>query len=118
MKLLRSTLPIVLLTFLIGMPAATLVAQAASGSWNVAHAMNTARYGLAGVAYGGWIYAIGGSNAGTTLASVEAYNPTSDSWWAVAPMHVARYQAAATVGNDALIYVASGHNAGGFLNSQ
>jgi hypothetical protein len=117
MKLLRSILPVVLLTFLIGVPAATQVAQAASGSWNVARAMNVARYGLAGVADDGWIYAIGGSLAGTTLASVEAYNPSGNTWAAVAPMHVARYQAAAAVGNDGLIYVAGGRNTGGFLNS-
>ena len=38
------------------------------------------------VAYGGWLYVAGGTDAVRVLSSVERYHPHSAKWSAVAPM--------------------------------
>ncbi|NIR95350.1 MAG: galactose oxidase, partial [Gammaproteobacteria bacterium] len=54
--------------------------------------MPTARFGLSCSVVDGKIYAIGGavSPTGTPLATVEAYDPATDTWSSKAPMPTAR----------------------------
>lgn len=47
--------------------------------WATKSPMPTARYGAAAAVVNGIIYVIGGYN-GNYLATVEAYNPMSDTW--------------------------------------
>ena len=42
--------------------------------------MPTARYDLAAVGTNGLIYTIGGTNTGSALATVEAYDPLTNTW--------------------------------------
>jgi hypothetical protein len=50
-------------------------------------AMSTARSHFAHAAFGGYLYAFGGDGGGgTVLASVERYNPGTDSWAPMAPL--------------------------------
>jgi N-acetylneuraminic acid mutarotase len=59
----------------------------------------------------GCIFAAGGGDAdGDELSSVEKYDPPTDSWSAVAPMHHARVSHAMAV-LDGHIYVAGGYGA-------
>ena len=49
--------------------------------------MPTARRGAAGATYGGKLYVIGGRNAaGNDIATVEAYNPATNTWAARASL--------------------------------
>ncbi|PYJ97468.1 MAG: hypothetical protein DME23_15360 [Verrucomicrobia bacterium] len=57
--------------------------------------MPTARAGLAAVAVGGKIYAIGGFNNGGTRSDVAEYDPASDTWTTKAPMPAGRVDFAA-----------------------
>jgi N-acetylneuraminic acid mutarotase len=53
--------------------------------------MPTARQFLRLVAVGGYLYAVGGESPdGEILATVERYEPRSDTWRAVAPMNESR----------------------------
>ena len=77
--------------------------------------MPTARAGLAAVAVGGKIYAIGGFNNGGTRSDVAEYDPASDTWTTKAAMPTAReFLAAAEVGGK--IYAIGGYGGGGYLN--
>jgi N-acetylneuraminic acid mutarotase len=65
----------------------------------------------------GKIYAIGGEAGGDSggngeksLASVEAYSITTNTWQEISPLHHARYEEAAAVGSDGQIYVFGGCN--------
>jgi virginiamycin B lyase len=74
--------------------------------------MPTARSGPAAVTgTDGIIYVIGGYN-GTYLGTVEAYDPTSNTWAARPPMPTPRSQLAAVCGLDGLIYAIGGSNPG------
>ncbi|MDI3341837.1 MAG: kelch repeat-containing protein [Sphaerobacter sp.] len=73
--------------------------------------MPTAREGLAAAAVNNVIYAIGGYNGTSYLATVEAYDPSSNTWTSKAAMPTARgYLAAAAVNN--VIYAIGGYNSG------
>ena len=63
--------------------------------------MNITRYDLAAATVGNTLFAIGGAkNGGPFLSSVEAYDPTTNTWAAKASMNLARGAlAAASVGN-------------------
>jgi N-acetylneuraminic acid mutarotase len=58
------------------------------------------------------IYAIGGRNGDPTngLNTVEAYDPSTDSWTTMAPMPYGRHCHATTTGPDGRIYVIGGTN--------
>jgi N-acetylneuraminic acid mutarotase len=56
----------------------------------------------------GRIYAIGGYDGFGNVASVEAYDPNTDTWTYVAPMNYAHATSAATTGADGKIYVLGG----------
>jgi N-acetylneuraminic acid mutarotase len=76
----------------------------------------TPREGL-GAATGadGRVYAIGGYNldAGGYLAEVDAYDPVTQTWTAVAPLPDTRGYLAATSGTDGTVYAVAGHYAFG-----
>ncbi len=93
--------------------AATAVLEAydpVGNSWNstALASMPTARYGVTAAVANGILYVIGGTvNGSTMLNTVEAYNPTSDSWSTKA----SRYYAAQTAGSfviNGIIYVFGG----------
>src|SRR5687767_1834089 len=87
-----------------------------SGTWTALSPMPTARFGLVAASLNGLVYAIGGSHRvfdfhsigffGVT--SVEAYNPVTDTWRAVAPLPLSRVYAngAGVIGGR--IYVTGG----------
>jgi N-acetylneuraminic acid mutarotase len=82
------------------------------GTWESLKTMPTARSWLvAGVANPEigkpQIYAIGGSNLPVKYATVEMYDPGSDTWFTKAPMNHARFGAVAGVVNNK-IYVIGG----------
>lgn len=92
----------------------------ATGAWAAVASLTTPRFGHA-VSLGSdhRIYAIGGRSnpAGTLLKAVEAYTPSAFGfkpepgiWTAVMAMPIARERAAATWGQDGMIYVAGGSN--------
>ena len=54
------------------------------------HVLFTCRRGLAVAALGNALYAIGGLDDSTCFDSVERYDPSIDSWSAVAPMNIPR----------------------------
>jgi hypothetical protein len=81
--------------------------------------MPTARDNLAVVAGpDGRIYAIGGQNSSGTLATVEVYDPQSNTWSTAAPLPSASSGLAGTLGPDGQIYVACGYAANGSLQNQ
>ena len=86
------------------------------GTWYTKPVMPTARVFLSTGVVSGVLYAVGGSTglAGTSptvFATVEAYDPSSNSWTTKTPMPTARYGAAIGVVND-IIYVVGGWNNG------
>ncbi|HEV2348981.1 MAG TPA: kelch repeat-containing protein [Terriglobia bacterium] len=60
------------------------------GTWAHKTSMPTARSSLQGAAVNGLLYAVGGNN-GRDTAVVEAYNPASDVWSAVASLNQSNY---------------------------
>lgn len=87
-------------------------------SWTQASPMPTALEAVAAVAApNGWIYVLGGygviQGLGQPVATVEAYNPATDRWKAVAPMPTARSALSAVVGSDGRIYAMGGDAQGG-----
>lgn len=91
------------------------------GTWSPVASMPTARFGLAATTgrYG-MIYAIGGSTGlgvNTSVGTVEAYDPNTDSWSAVAPMPTARRFLMAATDRYGRIYGIGGGSATGFRNT-
>lgn len=84
----------------------------AKTSWHVKTSMPTARLGLAAAEVNGVIYAIGGypDNGTPALATVEAYDPMTDTWVSRAAMPTARRWLSAAAVNG-IIYVIGGRNA-------
>jgi hypothetical protein len=82
-------------------------------AWMPRSSMTTPRGSLAAVTVGGKIYAIGGHTiGGDTVASMEVFNPATDSWSAAAPMSGPRAEIAAAV-IDNTIYVVGGDPSSG-----
>jgi N-acetylneuraminic acid mutarotase len=69
-------------------------------TWSAKASMPTARSGLAVGVVNGILYAIGGQNAGGTLATNEAYNPARNTWIAEPPMLTPSYGLAALSVNN------------------
>jgi aqualysin 1 len=89
---------------------------APGGSWATRAAVPTARRNHAVAVASGLIYAIGGLNSsGGVLKSVQAYNPTGNTWSTKAPLPASRQggDGAATISGR--IYVAGGQDAAGAL---
>lgn len=89
--------------------------------WDYCARLNTARCKSGCVTAKGHIYIIGGGTSpvdfsGSTLSSVEKYDPERDSWSSVAPMKVARSNPGCVYWHNK-IYVVGGIDAGGFQTS-
>jgi N-acetylneuraminic acid mutarotase len=82
-----------------------------TNSWTIKSPLPTPRSAAAAVALGGKLYVLGGFNTsgGTdnNLATVEAYDPKTDTWTTKAPMPTARSGLAAAV-VDGIIYAIGG----------
>lgn len=85
-------------------------AQAQVGVWNMKAPMPTPRYALSATSLDGIVYAVGGTPGGCNdLATLEAYDPATDTWTAKAPMPTARsHLATAAVGGK--LYAIGGTN--------
>ncbi|MDQ6602698.1 MAG: CPBP family glutamic-type intramembrane protease [Chloroflexota bacterium] len=79
----------------------------ATKQWSAAPAMPTARSGLATVALGNTIYALGGQQDGVSLKTAERFDPQTNAWSTLAPMREARRNLAAT-NRENTIYAAGG----------
>jgi len=73
--------------------------------------MPTARFELAAATVNNKIYAIGGDNATTVVATVEEYDPATNTWSTKSPMPTARRGLAAATANNKIYAI------GGTLNS-
>jgi N-acetylneuraminic acid mutarotase len=93
-----------------------------ANTWSTLAPMPTPRTGVAAAALGGLLYAVGGnsSTAGSSpvVATVEAYDPTTNTWATKAPMPTARDGLALGVMNGKL-YAIGGRNSvfGSALNT-
>jgi len=92
----------------------------ASNAWSVKAPMLVSRFGPAVAVANGRLYVFGGAdyalNGGASTASVESYDPTTNTWTLRAPMPVARVDGAA-VGSNGLIYVMGGSTTNAALAS-
>lgn len=77
--------------------------------WRALEGLSTVRNGLAGVALGGRIYALGGHNNAIYLSSVERFDARTNLWERVAEMTTPRYALAAVV-LGGRIYAIGGHS--------
>jgi N-acetylneuraminic acid mutarotase len=88
----------------------------ATNTWSTVASMPTARCCLAAATgTDGRIYAIGGWNqpgGDNTLSTVEAYDPSTNTWSTLAPMPTARGDLAAATGPDDRIYAIGGRDGG------
>ena len=82
-------------------------------TWTKKKSMPTARYGLATTVVNGKIYAIGGATeydvSISSVATVEEYDPITDTWTQKADMITPRYYLAADAANG-LIYAVGGYD--------
>ncbi|HEX3178129.1 MAG TPA: kelch repeat-containing protein [Methylomirabilota bacterium] len=86
--------------------------QSAPGRWVTLAPMPTARQEVAVAALGGHVWVIGGFGAGAEpLATVERYDPASNSWDARPPLPIAVHHAAAVAVGDRL-FVLGGYTGG------
>src|SRR5205814_2136905 len=89
----------------------------AADKWTTKAPMPTARCRLAGGAGNGVLYALGGFEAegraqGGALATLDAYDPASDTWTTKMPMPAARWGLAVGVVNGILDAVGGGNPTG------
>jgi N-acetylneuraminic acid mutarotase len=77
------------------------------GSWEAKRTMLTPRGAHVAAVWGEKIYAIGGANGGSAMATNEVYDPATEQWTRLAPMPTPREHLAAAV-IDSLIYVVGG----------
>ena len=83
----------------------------ARGGWSTVASLSTARQELAAAEAGGLVYAIGGDDGDNPLASVEEYDPETDTWSTVASLSTARRFVAAAEANG-LVYAIGGQDSG------
>ena len=76
------------------------------GTWTSKASMPTARYAVGVGTSNATLYAVGGFRAGA-LATVEAYDPVTNSWVSKAPMPTARHRLAVGV-VDGILYAIGG----------
>jgi len=80
------------------------------GPWVALAPLQTARYDAAAVVRNGLIYVIGGWDGSQTLASVEVYNPSANTWTPGTALPQAEEAPGATVDSAGTIYVVGGTN--------
>lgn len=86
----------------------------ATDTWTTLAPLPTARHGLALVASGGRLYAIGGATAeGKALATVESYDPGTDSWRSEPALTTPRALLGAVTLADGTILAAGGFGPSG-----
>jgi DNA-binding CsgD family transcriptional regulator len=86
------------------LPTPTAVAGPTSGRWHTRAQMPTPRHGLAVVAQGDLVYAIGGISSTGVTGKVEVYDPAADSWTAGTAMRTpAGFVSAAVVGGQIFV---------------
>jgi len=79
--------------------------------WTAKAAMPTARSSLAAAAPGnGKLYAVGGYNDSSRLATNEEYDPATNTWTAKAPMPTARSGLAAAAPGNGKLYAVGGYD--------
>lgn len=83
--------------------------------WTTRAPLLTPRWGLALAPASSRLYAIGGRNGTTRLASMEVYNAGTNAWTSRAPMPAARYDGSGARHIGGLIYVPGGRNSSGAL---
>ena len=84
-----------------------------SASWTTLTSLTGQAGPLAAATSGGTVYAIGGDSAGMSpTATVETYNPVTNTWSSVASLPTARDRLAATTGPDGSIYAIGGNSFG------
>jgi N-acetylneuraminic acid mutarotase len=89
----------------------------AGNVWFAMAPMPTGRYGLATATVDGKIYAIGGTRGGGALATVEVYDPVTNSWSTTpAPMPTARYGLATATVNGKIYAIGGTGTVTGVLN--
>jgi N-acetylneuraminic acid mutarotase len=85
-------------------------ALAQSGPWAKKHDLPTPRSGASACVVDGKIYVIGGSGAGNVdMATIEAYDPVTDTWEAKAPMPTPRGFLSTAVVNDTIYAIGGGY---------
>jgi N-acetylneuraminic acid mutarotase len=88
----------------------------AADTWTSKASMASTREGLAAAAVNNKIYAIGGHDGSTYLATVEEYDPAADTWTSRASMAAPRtWLAAAAVDNK--IYAIGGSDGSTYLTT-
>jgi len=85
-------------------------------TWAFKNSMSTARLRFASGVLNGLFYAVGGQNLSGLLATVEAYDPSTDSWAAKAPMSTERVVHGIGVLNG-LLYAMGGQDTTGGLST-
>src|SRR5258706_11228178 len=91
-------------------PTQQLASPASSGGpWTTKAPMPTRRWGLASGVVNGVLYALGGGGSETGIvATVEAYDPASDTWTTKASIPTARARVAVGV-VDGVLYAIGGY---------
>ena len=84
--------------------------------WSARHTFPPGRRSLAAGAANGFLYAIGGANlAGTTLRTVTAYNPSTNTWITKAQLPAAREGVNGATAIGSTLYLPGGFDAAGSL---
>jgi len=100
-------------------PSAVLQAQSSGGTWTTEAPMPTARIGLAvATASNGKLYAIGGSNGSGSivyLATVEEYDPATNTWATRAPMPTPRSVLGVVAAANGKLYAIGGQTTGSII---
>ncbi|HIA70698.1 TPA: hypothetical protein EYN98_32555 [Candidatus Poribacteria bacterium] len=84
--------------------------------WQTVSPMPTSRHGLATVVIGNKLYVIGGFNGRRQVATLELYNPATDTWEKAASMDQARQYLSAEVVNGK-IYAIGGYGRTSYLST-
>ena len=85
-------------------------------SWTLGAPMLTPRTNLAAASDGKLLYAVGGSNGNTDLATVEAYDPAAKTWTTMAPLPEPRSDLGMAI-TDGRLVVVGGVSSGQVLKS-
>jgi N-acetylneuraminic acid mutarotase len=85
-------------------------------SWRAGAPIPTPRQMLAGASDGKLVYAVGGTNGTTDLATVEAYDPAADTWTTMPALPQPRSDLGVAVADTRLVAV-GGMSSGQVLNS-
>jgi len=88
------------------------------GTWEFRAPMPEARSGATAVAFGDFIYVIGGrTTSGTVSNRVDRYNPATDSWDVAEPLQEARFNAASVVWDNSIVVIGGRSSDGQTLNT-